>query len=178
MWYFCRAKTEKDERLADLVIHSNGKVFWISHKSFDSACSIDLTNYPFDTQTCDMWFQSLVYSSGEVVLDVYPPGLDLETQLSGFRESDEWEVVANNSVVIHIPRDEGEQLVFSRRRSIRKRLVLRRRRGFTAHLVTLPCVLLSAMTTLVFVIPPQRNDRHLIGQSLHWLNHASDYCCF
>ena len=152
------------ERLGDVVIHSNGKVFWISHKAFQSACIIDLTHYPHDIQTCDLWFQSLVYPDDDVFLEVYPPGIDLQTQLSGFRETDEWEVVANISAVIRTPRDEGEQLVFSRRRSIRKRLVLRRRPGFTAYLVTLPCVVLSAMTTLVFMIPPQRTDRHLIGQ--------------
>ena len=160
----CRAQTAVDERLADVLIHSNGGVFWISHKNFQSACIVDLTHYPYDIHTCDLWFQSLVYPSNEVILEVYSPGIDLETQLSSFRESDEWEVVANSSEVIHTPRDEGEQLVFSRRRSLRKRLVLRRRPGFTALLVTLPCVVLSAMTTLVYLIPPQRTDRHLIGQ--------------
>ena len=164
------ADTDQNARMADVAVTSAGTVFWITHHKYESACLVDLKFYPFDEQACDLWFQSLSETSNDLVLDIYPPGFDLETQLSGFREADEWEVIQNTSEVIRRPRDEGELLVFSRRRSLRLRLVLRRRVGFNAYLQSVPCVVLSSMTIMVFVLPQERPDRHIIGEktSQNW----------
>ena len=162
--FVCRAKTILDEDTAEVVVRDDGRVFWLAHKTFESACHIDLTYFPFDKHTCDMWFQSMVYKSKNLALDIYLPGVDFETQLSGFRESDEWEILGNTSSVIRRSKDAGEPLVFSRRRSLRLRLVLSRRLGFTSYMLTVPCVVLSAMTSLVFIFPPQRPDRHVVGK--------------
>ena len=158
-----RGDTEVEERSADLLVHSGGTVFWISHRSYDSACLVDLSYYPFDTQHCELWFQSLTSTSSQLTLGVYLPGFDLETQLSGFRDSDEWEVLSNKSEVIRYPSQEGETLVFSKRISLRLSLSIKRRAGFTAYLLTVPCVVLSGMTLMVFVLPQERPDRHIIG---------------
>ena len=161
--FVCRGDTEVEERTADLRVKNDGTVFWISHRSYASACLVDLTYYPFDTQHCELWFQSLAYTSSQLTLKVYLPGFDLETQLSGFRESDEWEVLSNKSEVIRYPSDEGETLVFSNKISLRLSLSLKRRAGFIAYLLTVPCVVLSGMTLMVFVLPQERPDRHVIG---------------
>lgn len=59
----CRAETGVDLRSAKAVIHHDGNVFWLLHEKFNSACLIDDTDYPFDSHKCDLWFQSLSYSS-------------------------------------------------------------------------------------------------------------------
>ena len=156
------------------MVYDDGRVFWLSHRTFESACLIDLTHYPFDIHTCEMWFQSLVYNSDELTLDIYLPGFDLETQLSGFRESDEWEILSNTSSVILRSADEGETLVFSRRRSLRLGLVVSRRSGLSSYMITLSCVVLSGMTSLVFLFPQHRPDRHVIGK-LEVFIHSKPY---
>ena len=40
----------KEHRDAMAVVDSNGSVLWIPPAIFSSSCSIDITNFPFDTQ--------------------------------------------------------------------------------------------------------------------------------
>ena len=53
-WYthnsFCRASVDIEAREALAVVMFNGMVSWYPHNIFRSACSIDVTNYPFDNQ--------------------------------------------------------------------------------------------------------------------------------
>ena len=81
------------------------------------------------------------------------------------QESDEWEIVANISERVQTPRELGEYLVFSRRVTLRNTLTLRRRIGFQAYILCIPCITLGALSTLVFVLPPERPDRHAIGMN-------------
>ena len=46
---------------------------------------------------------------------------------------------------------------------LRFSLTLRRRAGFRAYLLTVPCVVLGAMSILVFALPAERPDRHSLG---------------
>ena len=156
-----------NERSADVILSSEGAAFWVSHKTFESACLMDLTYYPFDEQSCVLWFQSLTSNSEKLVLEIYPPGFDIKTLLSDFREADTWEITASSAEVIRYPSDEGEVLIYSRRRSIRIRLTLKRRPGFTAYLLTVPCVVLSCMKLLVFALPAEGLERHSAGRNHH-----------
>ena len=54
--------------------------------------------------------------------------------------------------------------MFSKRVTIRFSLTLKRRAGFQAYLLTLPCVVLGALSILVFCLPPERPDRHALGE--------------
>ena len=125
---------------------------------------MDLTDYPLDTQSCDLWFQSLSLTSDNMDLQVYPPGCDYDTMLSEFRLADEWEIVQNFSQRVPRPQDLGEKLVFSQRVSLRFGLALRRRVGFTAMMQCIPCLALSLLNLLVFVLPPERPDRNGLGR--------------
>ena len=86
------------------------------------------------------------------------------TSASCFQRADEWEIVGNRSKKIRTPRDEGEMLMFSKRVTLRFSLILKRRAGFQAYLLTLPCVVLGALSVLVFSLPPERPDRHALGE--------------
>ena len=81
-----------------------------------------------------------------------------------FQTADEWEIVENVTIRVRTPRELGELLVFSRRVTLRFSLTLRRRVGFQAYILCVPCVVLGALSTLVFVLPPERPDRHAIGK--------------
>ena len=164
--------------MQEVVVYDDGRVFWLAHRTFESACLIDLINYPFDTHTCEMWFQSLVHNSDELALDIYSPAFDFETQLPGFGDSDEYEILSNTSSVILRSKDETEALVFSQRRSLRLGLVVSRRSGLTSHMMTLPCVVLSAMTSLVFLFPHHRPDRHVVSNLTVFIrsNGAGNHC--
>jgi len=134
---------------------------------YESACLIDLTDYPYDRQTCDMWFQSLSYSSIELDLQTYDDrGFDLDAYNNNFKKADEWEVLSNYSARFQTPGDVGEGLMFRKRVALRMTLTLKRRKGFSSYLLCVPCVVLASMTVLVFIMPPERADRTGLGTTL------------
>lgn len=57
---------------------------------FSTACDIDVTYYPFDTQTCSVIFSTLVSISSEIDLVADPKH---SVSLSMYSESGTWELV-------------------------------------------------------------------------------------
>ena len=90
------------------MVKHTGKVFWAPHYQFESACLIDVTNYPYDQHSCDMWFQSMSIYSWDLDIRAYNNSpWDLETYLSSFKESQEWEVISNTTERISSSKSEG-----------------------------------------------------------------------
>ena len=80
-----RGSTEDKTRTADVRLSSNGDIFWLLHRYYNSACLINIRDYPFDQQTCHLWFQSLSNPSHTMDIQPYSPGFDLDTYLSDFQ---------------------------------------------------------------------------------------------
>ena len=76
------------ERTVELQVKYTGRVYYVPHRVFKSGCLVDLTDYPFDVQTCDLWIQSASRYSWTLSLQpwYYAP-LDLDTYLSSFKKS-------------------------------------------------------------------------------------------
>jgi len=51
----------KERREAMCVVSYDGSVLWIPPAIFMSTCSIDITNFPFDVQECELKFGSWTY---------------------------------------------------------------------------------------------------------------------
>ena len=118
--------------------------------------------------------------SWQLNIEAYSRGaLDLETYLASFEKSQEWEITKNATERFESSRDAGMMLKFSRRVALRFTLGVRRRLGYTGHLLMLPCVLLGCMSLVVFCLPPERPDRHTLGKystlSISCVNSPSKY---
>ena len=61
----------KEFRDAMAVIESDGTVLWIPPALFRSSCSIDITQFPFDVQTCRLKFGSWTYDGLKLDIDFY-----------------------------------------------------------------------------------------------------------
>jgi len=61
----------KDYRDAMAVVESDGTVLWIPPALFRSSCSIDITQFPFDVQTCQLKFGSWTYDGFKLDIDFY-----------------------------------------------------------------------------------------------------------
>ena len=89
--------------------------------------------------------------------------MDLSTYLGEYKEAQEWQITHNNTDRVLTPRDEGVVLMYSRRVALKFTLSMKRVPGFKALLLTMPCLLLSLLTIVVFVLSPDRPDRHMLG---------------
>jgi len=49
----------------------HGTVLWIPPALFRSSCSIDITQFPFDIQTCQLKFGSWTYDGFKLDIDFY-----------------------------------------------------------------------------------------------------------
>ena len=61
----------KEQRRALAVVSNDGTVLWIPMSILKSTCSIDITHFPFDEQTCYLKFGSWTYDGFKLDLDFY-----------------------------------------------------------------------------------------------------------
>jgi len=50
----------------NVMVHSNGHVFWAPPARLRSSCKVDITYFPFDQQSCLMKFGSWTYDQAQV----------------------------------------------------------------------------------------------------------------
>lgn len=45
-----------------ILVYSNGGVFWLAPANFVAQCTIIITYYPFDVQTCHLMVNTILHS--------------------------------------------------------------------------------------------------------------------
>jgi len=60
-----------ERREAMCVVQYDGSVLWIPPAIFMSTCQIDITNFPFDIQTCKLKFGSWTYDGFKLDISFY-----------------------------------------------------------------------------------------------------------
>ena len=68
-----------------------GEVLWLPGGVYKTSCDIDITYYPFDTQTCTIVFSTLVSTLNEIDLEADPT---YSTHLDYYSESGTWELLS------------------------------------------------------------------------------------
>ena len=72
------------------VLH-NGTVKWIPSAIYKSSCQVDMTNFPFDEQTCLFKFGSWTYDGNKVNLDFL--GNSSAIDMQEYVMSSEWKIL-------------------------------------------------------------------------------------
>ncbi|ELU09980.1 hypothetical protein CAPTEDRAFT_105798, partial [Capitella teleta] len=148
-------------RAALAVVRYDGTVSWYPHCIFRSSCSIDVANFPFDEQRCNMAFGSWTHNAKEIDLQMaFSGGIDLSTFHADHMDSSAWDVCDVNATRQLVPPDDENHysvLTFQ--------LLLRRKIVFSSYILTLPCVFLASLTLVTFWLPPERPDRTALGMS-------------
>ena len=148
----------KEQREAMAVVSHTGQVMWIPMAIFKSTCSIDITHFPFDEQTCHMKFGSWTYDGFQVDIDFYD---DLEqVDINDYIPSNEWKLVSSpaRKNVKYYPccKEPYPDLTFT--------MSLRRIAAFYNYILILPCVLLSSLTLVIFWLPPESPAKMILGK--------------
>ncbi|XP_077404353.1 cholinergic receptor, nicotinic, alpha 11 isoform X2 [Vanacampus margaritifer] len=118
-----------------------------------STCNVDVRWFPFDIQKCVLKFGSWTYDGW--LLDLQMNDADI----SGYMPNGEWDLVgvpgARNEVYYDCCKEPYPDVTFM--------VTIRRRTLYYALNLLIPCMLLSSMTLLIFVLPADSGEKISLG---------------
>uniref|UniRef100_A0A3B4DIP5 Cholinergic receptor, nicotinic, beta polypeptide 3b n=1 Tax=Pygocentrus nattereri TaxID=42514 RepID=A0A3B4DIP5_PYGNA len=138
------------------IIKYNGAVTWTPPASYKSACTMDVTFFPFDRQNCSMKFGSWTYDGTMVDLVL----VNHQVDRSDFFDNGEWEILSATGMKGN-RRDGTLSYPFITYSFILKRLPL-----FYTLFLIIPCLGLSFLTVLVFYLPSDEGEKVSLSTSV------------
>ncbi|XP_022321062.1 neuronal acetylcholine receptor subunit alpha-10-like [Crassostrea virginica] len=138
----------KDYRPA---IHSDGSMVYNFPTIISSLCKVDVTYFPFDKQVCRLQFGSWAHNGFELNVS----GISDQADLSAFVESVEWEVksvpMVRNVLYYKCCPEPYPDVTFY--------LTMRRKSLFYLMNLVFPCILISTVACLGFILPPDSGEK-------------------
>nr|XP_046171953.1 neuronal acetylcholine receptor subunit alpha-7-like isoform X3 [Oncorhynchus gorbuscha] len=137
-----------------VLVNSSGFCEYLPPGIFSSACEVDVRWFPFDVQHCELKFGSWTFDGWLLDLQMQ------EADLSGYMSNGEWELLG-------VPGDRHEifyECCTEPYSDVTFVVTLRRRTLFYALNLLVPCVLISSLTLLVFLLPAQSGEKIGLGQ--------------
>ncbi|XP_077638613.1 neuronal acetylcholine receptor subunit alpha-2 [Lonchura striata] len=129
----------------------DGTVKWTPPAIYKSSCSIDVTFFPFDQQSCKMKFGSWTYDKANIDLET----MDHQVDLKNYWESGEWAIInavgTYNSKKYDCCTEIYPDITFY--------FVIRRLPLFYTINLIIPCLLISCLTVLVFYLPSDCGEK-------------------
>ncbi|XP_016329890.1 neuronal acetylcholine receptor subunit alpha-5-like [Sinocyclocheilus anshuiensis] len=131
------------------VVRYDGTISWTPPANYKSACTIDVTFFPFDLQNCSMKFGSWTYDGFQVDILLE----DVHVDKRDYFDNGEWEIVtATGSRGL---RSDGTFFY----PSITYSFIIRRLPLFYTLFLIIPCIGLSFLTVLVFYLPSNGGEK-------------------
>ncbi|KAH9488469.1 Acetylcholine receptor subunit beta-like 1 [Bulinus truncatus] len=152
-----------DDDKAPVFISNKGRATWVPGSLFPTSCSLDLTYYPFDEQTCAIALAAMTYSEAELKFSALQPN----ARRGNYVDNGEWDLKSTQVFATYI---DAKDVNLS---SIQVRFVMKRRSTFFLVNVLLPVVFLSFLNIFVFVIPAESGEK--IGYGITVLLSLSVY---
>ncbi|XP_067365408.1 CHRNA7-FAM7A fusion protein-like isoform X2 [Channa argus] len=137
----------------NVLVNSSGFCEYLPPGIFISTCDVDVRWFPFDIQRCELKFGSWTFDGW--LLDIQMKDADV----SGYMPNGEWDLLevpgGRNEVFYDCCAEPYPDVTFV--------VTLRRRTLFYALNLLIPCVLLSSMTLLVFLLPANSGEKISLG---------------
>ena len=128
-----------------VALYSYGGVWWTTGGSVTSACSMDMSKFPFDEQTCDIRIMNWGYPANKVNFRLNK----IEADRSRYTDNGEWTLVSAVSELVefsHIP-------------ELKFKITIKRKPLYFVLSVIMPIAALSAMNPIVFQLPVDTGER-------------------
>ncbi|XP_035285462.1 cholinergic receptor, nicotinic, alpha 11 isoform X2 [Anguilla anguilla] len=137
----------------NVKVNSNGFCQYLPPGIFMSTCNVDVRWFPFDIQKCELKFGSWTFDGW--LLDLQMTDADI----SGYMANGEWDLVgvpgSRNEVFYDCCKEPYPDVTFT--------VTIRRRTLYYALNLLIPCVLLSSMTLLIFLLPADSGEKISLG---------------
>ncbi|XP_041354404.1 neuronal acetylcholine receptor subunit alpha-7-like isoform X2 [Gigantopelta aegis] len=145
-----------DDDNVPLRVFSNGKVVWNPPGIYVTNCDIDITYYPFDTQTCYISLKSVGYNIRELNLTLLDSGL----KSSSFEVNGEWTLLSTTATRTEST-DVTDAEVYA---TLQFSVTVQRRTKYYGLNILLPVLTLAVLSALVFLLPIESGEK--MGYSL------------
>ncbi|KAL7303680.1 hypothetical protein TKK_0003823 [Trichogramma kaykai] len=142
---------------SNVLIYPNGEVLWVPPAIYQSSCTIDVTYFPFDQQTCIMKFGSWTFNGDQVSLALYNDKNFVD--LSDYWKSGTWDIIS-------VPAFLNVYEEFPTETDITFYIIIRRKTLFYTVNLILPTVLISFLCVLVFYLPAEAGEKVTLGISI------------
>ncbi|XP_034553346.1 neuronal acetylcholine receptor subunit alpha-7-like isoform X2 [Notolabrus celidotus] len=137
----------------NVLVNSSGFCEYLPPGIFISTCTVDVRWFPFDIQRCELKFGSWTFDGWLLDLQMK------EADVSGYMTNGEWDLLevpgGRHEVFYDCCAEPYPDITFV--------VTLRRRTLFYALNLLIPCVLLSSMTLLVFLLPANSGEKISLG---------------
>ncbi|XP_051922149.1 neuronal acetylcholine receptor subunit alpha-7-like isoform X1 [Hippocampus zosterae] len=137
----------------NVLVNSSGFCEYLPPGILISTCNVDVRWFPFDIQRCELKFGSWTFDGW--LLDIQMK----EADVSGYMPSGEWDLLevpgGRHEVFYECCAEPYPDVTFV--------VTLRRRTLYYALNLLIPCVLLSSMTLLVFLLPANSGEKISLG---------------
>ncbi|KAM9821148.1 LOW QUALITY PROTEIN: neuronal acetylcholine receptor subunit alpha-2-like [Neosynchiropus ocellatus] len=138
-------------RMTKAQLFHTGRVTWVPPAIYKSSCSIDVTFFPFDQQSCKMKFGSWSFDRSKIDLEPYENTVDF----THYWESGEW-VIVETVVNYNTKKYDCCHDIYS---DITFYFIIRRLPLFYTINLIIPCLLISCLTVLVFYLPSDCGEK-------------------
>ncbi|XP_006748414.1 neuronal acetylcholine receptor subunit beta-4 [Leptonychotes weddellii] len=132
----------------NVVVRSNGSIFWLPPAIYKSACKIEVKHFPFDQQNCTLKFRSWTYDHTEIDMVLKTPMASMDD----FTPSGEWDIVALPGRRTVNPQDPSYV-------DVTYDFIIRRKPLFYTINLIIPCVLITSLAILVFYLPSDCGEK-------------------
>ena len=141
-----------------VLIYYTGQMAWYPFHTAETYCEIDAYLFPFDTQECHFWIYSWAYPNSMLQLR---PVVSAVPDLTP--NSTEWAIISTNSSIdntFEVNMTDGTY------NHVRHTVVIKRQITFFNVVILTPCVILTLLTLLLFVLPVDTGDRMELGLAI------------
>ncbi|XP_041917611.1 neuronal acetylcholine receptor subunit alpha-7a [Alosa alosa] len=137
----------------NVLVNSSGHCQYMPPGIFKSTCYIDVRWFPFDVQRCDLKFGSWTYGGWSLDLQM------IEADITGYIANGEWDLVEvpgrRNEKFYDCCKEPYPDVTFT--------VVMRRRTLYYGLNLLIPCVLISTLALLVFLLPADSGEKISLG---------------
>ncbi|XP_020914175.1 neuronal acetylcholine receptor subunit alpha-10 [Exaiptasia diaphana] len=134
-----------------ITLHFNGMNIWLAPILLTSSCKIDVTHFPFDEQRCILKFGSWTYDGLRLDLVSESDSGDV----SKYVTNGEWDLVSfpakRNEIVYVCCPEPYPDVTYT--------LHIRRKALYYYVNLIVPCILITCLTLLSFILPPDSGER-------------------
>ncbi|KAJ8417173.1 hypothetical protein AAFF_G00284000 [Aldrovandia affinis] len=137
----------------NVLVNSSGYCQYLPPGIFKSTCYIDVRWFPFDVQRCELKFGSWTYGGWSLDLQM------VEADVTGYIANGEWDLVEvpghRNEKFYDCCKEPYPDVTFT--------VVMRRRTLYYGLNLLIPCVLISTLALLVFLLPADSGEKISLG---------------